>query len=92
MCPFFSQGGRAQYRSLTRSVRLSGRATSVRLEVAFWEFLDAMSRERGQSTPQFLSELYDRLTEAEGDRVSFTSFLRTTCLLHSISNAANREI
>lgn len=82
MCRIFAGQDPAGFECVTRSVRLSGRATSIRLEAAFWDILDEIAESQGLSTPKFLSALHDEVEELRGGAPNFTSMLRTTCLLH----------
>ncbi|MBU1211833.1 MAG: ribbon-helix-helix domain-containing protein [Alphaproteobacteria bacterium] len=90
MCRIFAGQDPARFECVTRSVRLSGHATSIRLEAAFWDILDQIAEGQGLTTPKFLSTLHDEVAELRGDVPNFTSMLRTTCLLH-ISGAAQGE-
>ncbi len=82
MCRIFAGQDPDRFEPVTRSIRLSGYATSVRLETAFWEILDEIAANQGLSTPQFVSKLHDEVMELRGGVSNFTSMLRTTCLLH----------
>lgn len=93
MCRIFASQDAASFECVTRSVRLSGHCTSIRLEAAFWDILDDIARAQGVSTPKFLSTLYDEVEQLRGAVPNFTSMLRTTCLLHlSGARGGAREI
>ena len=59
----------------TRSIRLHGVVTSVRLENLFWDTLDEIGTRDGMNVPQLLSKLYDELLEHRGDIPNFTSYI-----------------
>ena len=82
MCRIYASQDRSSFECVSRSIRLSGHATSIRLEAAFWEILDDIAASQGLSTPKFLAKLHDEVQELRGDVPNFTSMLRTTCLLH----------
>ncbi len=82
MCRIFAGQDPAGFECVTRSIRLSGHVTSIRLEAAFWLILDEIAERQGLTTPRFLSILNDEVTELRGTIPNFTSLLRTTCLLH----------
>lgn len=82
MCRIFAGQDPARFESVTRSIRLCGHATSIRLEAAFWSLLDEIAANEGVSTPKFLSKLYDEAAQQNGEVRNFTSMLRTTCLLY----------
>lgn len=82
MCNIFASQNPADYVSVTRSVRLAGHATSIRLEARFWEILDQIAAYQGMSTPRFLSTLYEEALHAQGEIPNFASLLRTSCLIY----------
>jgi predicted DNA-binding ribbon-helix-helix protein len=68
-----------QYASITRSVRVNGYVTSVRLEKRFWDVLDELARSEGTSTPRFISQLYGEVLAARGEVTCLASLLRVVC-------------
>lgn len=82
MCQIFAGQDPARYESETRSVRLNGQSTSIRLEVAFWATLADIAADSGMTTPQFLSKLHAEVLERHGEVQNFTSLLRCACLLY----------
>lgn len=82
MCQVFAGQNPANYENQTRSIRLGGHATSVRLERRFWEILSIISEEQGMSTPQLLSKIYDEALDLHGDVVNFASLLRCACTIY----------
>ena len=82
MCQIFAGQDPAIYACATRSIRLNGFATSVRLEARFWELLDIISEEQGMTTPQFLSRVYEEALELHGEISNFASLLRCACTLY----------
>lgn len=79
MCRVFAEQDPESYRVVTRSIRLSGFCTSIRLEAMFWSILDEIAASQGLTTPRFISTLYDEVMELRGDVGNFTSLLRVTC-------------
>ena len=82
MCRIFSGIDPALYESETRSVRLGGHATSLRLERTYWDLLDALARSQDMSLGQFLSELHEEAWAANAEMRNFASMLRCVCLIH----------
>ncbi|ESR26834.1 ribbon-helix-helix domain-containing protein [Lutibaculum baratangense] len=82
MCHIFAGIAHERYEGETRSVRLSGHATSIRLEAAFWQVLEDLAADQGMTLPKFLSTLHDEVLELHGEVRNFTSLLRCTCLVH----------
>ena len=79
MCRVFAEQDPESYRVVTRSIRLNGYCTSIRLEAMFWSILDDIAAGQGLSTPRFISTLYDEVTELRGEVGNFASLLRVTC-------------
>ena len=80
MCRIFAGQDPANYEYRTRSVRLGGHATSIRLESTFWKILDDIATGQGLTTPRFLSTLYDEVLETHGSIGNFASLLRVSCV------------
>lgn len=79
MCQIFISADPDLYRSRSRSLRLHGMATSIRLENMFWKVLEEIGARDGMTVTQLITRLYDELMEAGGDGANFTSFLRVSC-------------
>ncbi len=79
MCKIFISADPELYRCRSRSLRLSGVATSIRLENLFWQVLEEIGERDGLSVAQLITRLYDELAEAGGDCANFSSFLRVSC-------------
>ncbi len=80
MCQIFAGQDPGNYRYITRSLRLAGHATSIRLEATFWDILDELAESQGMTTPRFLSTLYDEVLEQHGGIANFASLLRVSCV------------
>ena len=80
MCQIFAGQDPERYASQTRSMRLNGQSTSIRLENAFWEIIDEIARRDNVSTPTFISTLHSEVLQLRGEPVNFTSLLRCACL------------
>lgn len=81
MCQIFAGQDPGDYATVTRSMRINGQCTSIRLEAAFWRVLDAIAAREGLTTPQFVSKLHDEVLELHGEARNFTSLLRCACLV-----------
>lgn len=82
MCNIFAGQEPARYRNETRSMRLNGQCTSVRLENAFWRIIDEIAAGEGLSTPAFVSRLHSEVLERRGEPENFSSLLRCSCLIY----------
>lgn len=87
MCHVYASTDPSRYESTTRSVRLQGFVTSVRLENEFWHILDQLAVDQLMSTARFICTLND---EVRGDVLNLASLLRVTCAvyLHNQTAAA----
>ncbi len=83
MCHIFSSQSPERWQSETRSIRLCGHSTSIRLEKAFWDTLEKISLSQGFTVPQLLMELHDEILETQGEVGNFTSLLRCACLTYA---------
>jgi predicted DNA-binding ribbon-helix-helix protein len=90
MCRMFAGQDPAFYESHTRSIRLGGHATSIRLEAAYWATLEEIAEGQGVSLPRFLTKLHDEVLDFRGEITNFTSLLRCACLTY-VAEAKGRE-
>jgi predicted DNA-binding ribbon-helix-helix protein len=90
MCEIFISADPASYESRTRSVRLHGVVTSIRLEHLYWEVLEEIARRDAMSVVHLIEKLYDELVTARGGVGNFTSFLRVSALRYEAMVAQGR--
>lgn len=90
MCEIFIRANAASYASESRSLRLHGVATSVRLETLFWRVLEDIAERDGMRVTQLIERLYDELVAYRGEAANFSSFLRVCCLRYQILRAEGR--
>ncbi|WP_051644899.1 ribbon-helix-helix domain-containing protein [Labrenzia sp. DG1229] len=89
MCQIFAGQDPERYASQTRSMRLNGQSTSIRLENTFWEIIDEIARRDNVSTPTFISTLHSEVLQLRGEPTNFTSLLRCACLKFIELNPGN---
>lgn len=82
MCTIFSGQDSYNYINTTRSIRICGHVTSIRLENKFWDILNQLSKSQGETMAQFLSKLYLEALDNNMDMRNFTSLLRCSCLIY----------
>ena len=80
VCNLFVSQDPATYAAETRSVRLHGHVTSIRLEAAFWTTLEEIASHEGMSVARFVAVLHDEIMDRNGEIANFASFLRVACL------------
>ena len=90
MCEIFIRANPQSYESRTRSVRLHGVVTSIRLENLHWEVLAEIGQRDGMGVTQLLEKLYDELVRARGEVGNFASFLRVCALRYMALQARQR--
>lgn len=88
MCQIFASTDPELFAPVTRSVRIAGVVTSVRLEAMFWSRLDEIAASQSMPTARFLSVLYDEVVELRGEIGNFASLLRVICCRHAETSAA----
>ena len=79
MCGLFIEANDSLWSSSTKSVRIEGVVTSIRLESFFWMILEEISVRDDLSVAQLLTKLYLEALDADHDIGNFTSFLRVCC-------------
>ncbi len=80
MCRLFIGADPSLWTSHTRSIRMDGMVTSVRLESMFWMILEEIAAKDDMNVPQLLHQLYNESIDEGHDLGNFTSFLRVCCL------------
>jgi predicted DNA-binding ribbon-helix-helix protein len=53
MCQLFARQPQRDYESQTRSLRIDGHCTSIRLELAFWDTLEEIASKQDMSLAKF---------------------------------------
>ena len=79
MCGLFIEANDSLWSSSTKSMRVDGVVTSIRLESFFWMTLEEISVRDDLSVAQMMTKLYLEAIDADHDIGNFTSFLRVCC-------------
>lgn len=82
MCKLLAAQDPQRFKQTSRSLRISGQSTSIRLETAFWEILDLMAINEGMSVSRLVATLHDEALDMHGHVSNFASLLRTLCLIY----------
>lgn len=90
MCQIFSNQNPRNYSYISRSVRLEGQVTSIRLEGLYWAILKDLASAEGVSVPTFIAQLYREVNKLSDAPKNFTSLLRSACLIHMDHKLATR--
>ena len=88
MCRMFAHQPQSNYAYQTRSVRIGGHSTSIRLENVFWTILEEIAAKEGNSVARFITTLHDEVLMHHGDVSNLASLLRCSCLLYIASGSA----
>lgn len=80
MCEFFVKADPIQYEQRSRTVRIHGVLTSIRLENMVWDILAEMAEEENCTTNALISMFHDEILAHRGEVPNFASFLRVTCM------------
>ena len=89
MCHLFAHQPQRDYKSQTRSLRMGGHCTSIRLEMSFWDTLEEIAAKEGMSLAKFLTTLHDEVLDHHGEVKNFASLLRCSCLIYRAKSAAS---
>ena len=88
MCQLFAHQPQRDYESQTRSLRIDGHCTSIRLELAFWDTLEEIAAKEDMSLAKFLTRLHSEVLGHHGEVHNFASLLRCSCLIYRSKSAA----
>lgn len=80
MCKLFVGANPSYWESTSRSVRIDGPVTSIRMENYFWHILTELAQRDGMNLPELLTKLYHEYNETKQDLGNYTSFLRVCCI------------
>jgi predicted DNA-binding ribbon-helix-helix protein len=80
MCKIYAQTDPILYECRSRSMRISGVTTTIRLENLFWQTLSELAADNDMTTNQLIAKLHEEVTQHFGEATNFASFLRVTCL------------
>ena len=82
MCQLFAHQPQRDYESQTRSLRIGGHCTSIRLEMSFWDTLEEIAAKENMSLGKFLTTLHNEVPDHYGVVKNFASLLRCSCLIY----------
>ena len=91
MCEFFVKADPIQYEQRSRTVRIYGVLTSIRLENMAWDILAEMAEAEGRTTNALIALFHDEILAARGEVPNFASFLRVTCMRYLARRLAASE-
>ena len=80
MCEYFVKADPILYESRSRTLRIHGVLTSIRLENMMWDVLAEMASAEGRTTNGLIVQFHDEIMAQRNEVPNFTSFLRVTCM------------
>ncbi|KAE9639253.1 ribbon-helix-helix domain-containing protein [Pseudomonas sp. PB106] len=86
--PFVSEFDMALIRPTSRSVRLNGYATCLRLEQVYWNILGNMAEDNGCSISSLLSYVDREVHLRHGGVKNFSALVRVVCVMSGAREAA----
>jgi predicted DNA-binding ribbon-helix-helix protein len=104
MCDLYASADPIHYEQRTRSLRIRGVVTSIRLENLCWDVLARIAAKDQVTTNQLISTLHEEIIGRQGKIDNLSSFLRITCMRylslvaeqhekdHLMMGAAGREM
>ncbi|PTN33480.1 ribbon-helix-helix domain-containing protein [Desulfonatronum sp. SC1] len=99
MCQLFINADSDLWKSQTKSLRIDGVSTSIRIENFFWTTLEEIATRDRMTVNQLITKLYFESMDADHDLGNFTSFLRVCCARYhalmaagELSPALNEEL
>jgi len=91
MCQLFINADNQLWTYRTKSLRIDGVVTSIRLETFFWDVLEEISFRDEMTVNQMITKLYHESLDADHDISNFTSFLRV-CASRYLSLIADGDL
>jgi predicted DNA-binding ribbon-helix-helix protein len=88
MCHLLAHQPQRDYESQTRSLRIGGHCTSIRLEMSFWDTLEEIAAKENMSLGKFLTTLHNEVLDHHGEVNNFASLLRCSCLIYRSKSVA----
>lgn len=91
MCDIYTSADPIHYEQRTRSMRIRGVVTSIRLENLCWDILARIASKDNMTTNQLIGKLYDEIIERQGRVDNLSSFLRVSCMRYLSYVAGQHE-
>lgn len=86
--PFVSEFDMNLIRPLSRSIRLNGFATCLRLEQVYWNILGGMAEDNHCSISTLLSHVDREVHLRHGGVKNFSALVRVVCVMNGIKDLA----
>jgi predicted DNA-binding ribbon-helix-helix protein len=91
MCDIYTSADPIHYEQRTRSVRIHGMVTSIRLENLCWDILARIAAKDKMTTNQLICKLHEEIVARQGKVENLSSFLRISCMRYLSLVAESNE-
>ena len=95
MCKIYLARDPTQYECRSRTLRIHGVVTTIRLENEFWRVLQKIAESESKTTNALITQFYDEavMSTLEEAQSTFASVLRVTCCRYlELRGAAPAEV
>ncbi len=92
MCEIYVKADPVSYEPRSRTVRIHGVITTIRLENEVWDTLKQMAVREHCTTNQLIVKFHDELLVHHREVLNFASFLRVSCLRFLRAEPPTRQI
>ncbi len=92
MCEYFVKADPIAYEQRTRSLRIHGVITSLRLENMVWDILAEMAEAEHCTTNHLIVTFHDEIMAHRGEVPNFASFLRVTGMRYLRRQLLNQSL
>lgn len=82
MCQIYATTEPNLYATTSKSIRINGHVTSIRLENEFWNILTNIATESDMTITQFINTLHNEVLELGREIENFASLLRVICTVY----------
>ena len=91
MCEYYVKADPIQYEQRSRTIRMKGMLTTIRLENSFWDILAEMAEQEKCTTNALVTQFHDEILADRDELPNFASFLRVTCIRYMRRNLIDLE-
>jgi|APCry1669192010_1035390.scaffolds.fasta_scaffold10353_3 predicted DNA-binding ribbon-helix-helix protein len=91
MCEYYVKADPIKYEQRSRTIRIRGVLTTIRLENSFWDILAEMAEADNCTTNALITTFHEEILAHRGEIPNFASFLRVSCMRYMTRNMIDLE-
>jgi predicted DNA-binding ribbon-helix-helix protein len=91
MCEYYVKADPIKYEQRSRTIRIRGVLTTIRLENSFWDILAEMAEADNCTTNALITTFHEEILAHRGEIPNFASFLRVSCMRYMTKNMIDLE-